>query len=1181
VLLLALIVAPGQSDEKATTSSQPALGSEWIKPLTWRPIGPASMGGRITAISVCESDPSTYWIATASGGLLKTTNNGINFRHQFDHEATVSIGDVCVAPSDKNVVWIGTGENNPRNSVSYGDGVYKSTDGGQKWENMGLKQSFQIGKILIHPKNPDVVYVGALGRLYGPNEERGLFKTTDGGKSWQRILYVDDKTGVIDMRMNPADPETLVVATWERQRDEFDAFFNSAPGSDNYGPVKTYAPGTALYKTTDGGGTFKKLTQGLPTAKMGRIGLDWYAKDPHIVYAIIQTEKSGTGSEIYLGERRLADAPGGARLIQLVNEGPADKAGLKAGDVVTALDGQSIKGAEELIKQVADRKDGDKVKLTVQRGNEKKEVTVALGKRPRGGGQGGGFLTAGFRGEDVEDGFRVSLIAGEPGDAAAKAGLKEGDLVTAIDGKPASSFQDTFMELSQSHMAGDKIKVTVSRGPQRQDIELTLAAGAFGRGGRGGGAGGGGGGGGRGGRGQQGPPYGSSLGGQQENSSAQQGSKGDDTGGVYRSNDFGDTWVRINSINPRPMYFSQIRVDPSDNNHLYVLGVSMYHSTDGAKHFSIGGSRGVHSDQHALWIDPKDGRHMVIGCDGGYYVTYDRGSNWDHLNTMAIGQFYHVDVDPRRNYRVYGGLQDNGSWGGPSMTRSGQGPINEDWIGVGGGDGFVCRVDPKDPDVIYSESQGGNMQRIDLRTGQTLRIRPADEAGQGPGQAQAEGEEKPQKPGERPRHRFNWNTPFILSRHNSGIFYCAGEKVFRSVEGGKNLEPISDVITATDKGSGTAVAESPVDGKIIWAGTDDGALWVTNDYGKKWTNVAKNVKLPKPFWVATIEPSRYKKERAYVAFDAHRSDDDNPYIYVTEDLGETWKPLRGNLPMGSSRVLREDIQNPNLLYLGTEFAVWASLDHGKSWTKINNNLPTVAVHELCQHPTSGEIVAATHGRSIWIMDVSPLRQMKPETLEATAYLYKPTSAVSWARQPRHAGTNRRFVGRNPDPGTAIYFSLTKKPEKISLKIVDIDGKTVRDLTQVVATSTEPGLHRVAWDLSRTPAAGGGRGGRGGGARGGAGRGGEKPELKPGAEDKPGAEQAAAPRGGGGRGLGFGFGGPPVSPGEYRVVLTVDGKELTQTVRVDADPDVATNAQTEGSQPIDDDADDDDDDRADP
>jgi photosystem II stability/assembly factor-like uncharacterized protein len=1165
-LLLPLAPTPGQSDETppAAAAAEGALSPDWVKALNWRCIGPGSMGGRITAISVYEADPGTYWIATASGGLLKTTNNGVTFEHQFDREATVSIGDVCVAPSNKEVVWVGTGENNPRNSVSYGDGVYKSTDGGKTWHNMGLKQSFQVGKILVHPTNPDVVYVGALGRLYGPGQERGLYKTADGGKTWQRVLFVDDKTGVIDMRMSPADPDTLIVATWERQRDEFDGFFGPVEG-DSYGPIKVHAPGSAIYKTTDGGKSFRKLTNGLPTVKLGRVGLDWYAKDPKVVFAIIDTEKVGTGSVVYAG-LQAEDAPGGAKLTGVTDEGPAAKAGLKVGDVVTKVEGKAIKGFDDLVSAVVEHKAGDVIKLAVKRGDETKDVSVTLSTRPAAGGAGAvAALSPGFRAEDGEDGARVTRVFG---DEATKAGIKEGDLITAVEGKAIESILETFAALSRTHKAGDKIKVTVQRDGQKKEIELVLAAPiGGGRGGAGGGGRGGAGGGGGGGRGgSAGRPFGSSLGGQRENAQVEQGRDGFQTGGIFRSNDAGETWTRINSLTPRPMYFSQVRVDPSNDKYLYVLGVSMYRSTDGGRTFQQGGSRGVHADEHALWIDPKDGRHMLIGCDGGYYVTYDRGANWDHLNQMAIGQFYHVDIDPRRNYRVYGGLQDNGSWGGPSMVRNGAGPINEDWVSVGGGDGFHCAVDYADPDVIYTESQGGAIRRMNLRTGESAAVRPGTPGGGGRGGAGGGGGGRGGAGGGE-RHRFNWNTPFMLSHHNTHIFYVAGEYVWRSLDRGNDLQIISPEITATKKGSGTALGESPRNANVLWVGTDDGALWVTRDGGKEWKNVSKNVGLPGPFWVASIEPSRTVEGRAYVAFDAHRSDDDKPYVYATEDFGQTWKSLRGNLPVGSSRVLREDMHNPDLLYLGTEFAAWASLDRGRSWQKINNNLPTVAIHEFAQHPTSGEVVAATHGRSLWVLDVSALRQMTPEALAAAAYLYKPTTAVRWQREPRRAGNNHRFVGQNPADGATLYYSLTKKADKVSLKVVDIDGKTVRELT----AAATPGLHRVNWNLTRGTGVAGGAGGGGRGGRGGAGGGGGGGAVAPPAGE---GTEEGQPMGGGGRG-GFGFGGRPVPPGTYRVVLTVDGKELTQTVRVEADPDApASLLAEEGKEVKQDDGDDD-------
>jgi photosystem II stability/assembly factor-like uncharacterized protein len=1145
-----------QPDEKKpvtfASAATSGLPESWVKALDWRCIGPANMSGRITAFAVYEADPSTYWVATASGGLLKTENNGITFVHQFDREATVSIGDVAVAPSDKNIVWVGTGENNPRNSVSYGDGVYKSTDGGRTWKNMGLKKSYQTGKIIIHPKDPNTVYVGALGRLYGPSEERGLFKTTDGGATWQKVHYIDDKTGVIDMRMHPTDPNTLIIATWERLRDGFDGFFGQFEG-DQYGPLKNHTPGTGIYKTTDGGKTWKKLTAGLPSAKLGRIGLDWYKKDPNYVYVIIDSEKVGTSTAGYIGVTG-ENAPGGSKVTQVTADAPAAKAGLKVGDVITSLSGQPVKDYDDLLKQLRARKIGDKLKVEFEREGKKQDLEVTMVARPpeTGGGRGGGgLLTAGFFGEDTEEGVRVTRVTSEA------SGLMEGDVVTLIDGKKPDGFRATMQDLGQRHRAGDKVKATIVRAGETKDVELTLTAPQFGGGGGGGRGGGGGGLAGGAGRGAT-RPFSSTLGGQRENVQDQQGPDGHETGGIYLSKDAGETWTRINSLNPRPMYFSQVRVDPSDNNYLYVAGVQMYRSRDGGKSFSGDASRGVHADQHALWIDPRDGRHMLVGCDGGFYQTYDRTANWDHINTAAIGQFYHVAIDTRRNYKVYGGLQDNGSWGGPSFVKSGGGPINEDWFSVGGGDGFTCRVDPNDPDQVYFTSQNGAMGRRNLRTGETGSIRPRPQEGQ--------------------RYRFNWNTPFILSNHNSKILYAAGNYVFRSLDRGNNLQIISPEITLTPAGSATALSESPRNPNVLWAGTDDGGLWVTRDNGKEWTNVSKNVGLPAPRWVASIEASRAVEGRAYVAFDGHRSDDDNPYVYVTEDFGKTWKSITANLPWGSTRVCREDLINHNLLFVGTEFGAWASINRGESWTKINNDLPTVAVHEFAIHPTAGEMVAATHGRSLWIVDISGLRQITKDTLTAQAQLMKPTTAIRWRTEPARGRTNRRYVGENPQNGAQIYYTLGQKAEKASLKVLDVEGKTVRELT----APTEPGLHRVFWNLSRSgggaiaaggeggagPATGGGRGpGGGGGGRRGGGVGGAGGGAAPaGTAQQPPAGGGPGGGGGGGRGGGGGFGGggfggfggaAAVAPGTYRLVLTIDGKEFIQSIRVEADPTATT------------------------
>lgn len=1000
-------------EEPSKASESPKavpLPEGWLKNLKWRSIGPASMGGRITALAVYEPDPNVYYVATASGGLLKTENNGLTFKHQFDNQPTVSIGDVAVAPSDKNVVWVGTGEANPRNSVSYGDGVYKSTDGGKSWTNMGLRESYQIGRVVIHPKDPNIVYVGALGRLWGPNAERGLFKTTDGGKSWERVLFVDDRTGVIDVAMHPEEPDTLLVATWERARDLF----------DTNEPSVQFGAGAAIHKTTDGGKSWTRLTKGLPTSKLGRVGLCYYRKDPKIVYAIVESETIGSGppgaaAQGYAGIQG-DDENERVVLREVVADGPAAKAGLQSGDVIQELEGAPVKGYEALVETLREKKPGDAIKLKIARGEETREITLTLGERP-----------AASRGRAPRD--------------------------------PNKPFLDF-------------------------------------------------------------------LGGQRENIQGRQGEKGFDYGGVYRSEDGGESWTRVNSLNPRPMYFSQIRVDPSDDKYVYVLGISLYRSSDGGKSFRADGGRNVHADHHALWIDPRDGRHMLLGCDGGIYATSDRMQAWDHLNHVAIGQFYDVAVDARRDYWVYGGLQDNGTWGGPSRLLGPSGPLNEDWLTVGGGDGFQVQVDPTDPDLVYFTSQNGGIGRRNMRTGEFRYFQP--------------------RPPKDETYRWNWNTPFVLSPTNPKIYTVAANRVFRSFDKGDGLRVISPNITRTDRGSATALAESPRNPEVLYVGTDDGALWVTRDGGKEWTDLTSKVGLPKPMHVATIEASRFAEGRVYVAFDGHRSDLDGPFAYASDDFGQTWRPLNAGLPeRGSTRCLREDIVNPDVLYLGTEFGAFVSIDQGRSWTSLNTNLPTVAVHDFALHPDPnvGEVVAATHGRSLWVLDATPIRQATAERLAEAAHLYQPGDYEKWRVGLPRGQTNRRFTGENPPRGVAIYYHLKEKAKDVTLKVYDAAGEEVRAIPAV----TIPGLHRTAWDLGRA-----GRRDRPAG---------EPSQPAPPAGEGTGAESTPAPGGGGQQGQARTGGMAALmnlrpriaAAGTYRIVLNVDGKEYARTVRLEPDP----------------------------
>ncbi len=655
-----------------------------------------------------------------------------------------------------------------------------------------------------------------------------------------------------------------------------------------------------------------------------------------------------------------------------------------------------------MIEAIGTKKAGDVVKVKFTRDGETKELGLKLEDRvipadmPTPAVQSDVYF--GIQGQDVAGGKGARLTQITAGGPSEKAGLMVGDVIQAIDGKQLTNYRGV-TDAVKDKKAGDKLLIKLARATEVKEIEVTLEK-------------------------RPAPirPYTANLGGQAQNIQDQQGSQGFQYGGVYKSVDCGETWTRVNSLNARPMYFSVVKVDPNNEQNVYVLGVSQYKSLDGGVTFDANFGRDVHADGHALWIDPRDGKHLIVGVDGGVYHTYDQGLKWDHLNTMGLGQFYHVAISPKYPYYVYGGLQDNGTWGGPTLTLDGSGPVNEDWLSVSGGDGFMCRVDPNEPDLVYSTSQGGAMSRRNMKTGERAAIRP-----------------NPPPEGQ-PAYRFNWNTPFILSSANSRVFYAGGNYVFRSMDRGNNLQPISPEITLTKRGSATALSESPVNTNVLYAGTDDGALWVTKDGGKEWQEIGKNLNLPAPRWVSTIEASRFAAGRVYVCLDGHRSNDDEPYLFVSEDFGKTWKSIRSGLPWGSTRCLRESPFNENVLIVGTEFAVFASANRGSTWNSLNTNLPTVPVFDFAFHPNNGEVVAATHGRSLWIADLTPLNQLKSNHLTETAALYKPTPVIRWKRDASRGGTNRRFAGTNPSAGATIYYSLPKKSESVAVKIMDATVK---------------------------------------------------------------------------------------------------------------------------------------------
>lgn len=820
---------------RAEAASRPApvpVAGAMLRAIKGREIGPAVMGGRVSDLALDPKDPYTFYVALATGGLAKSSDNGGTFSFVFEREPVASTGAVAVAPSDPKVVWLGTGEANDRNSSGWGNGVYVSRDAGATWTHAGLRDSRAVARIVVHPAAPDTVWVAAAGDLWNPGGERGLYRTTDGGRSWTLALSAPapygDRVGCSDVAIAPSAPDVVYAALYARRRTpwSFVAGPDATDGRDMGG----------IFKSSDGGATWTRLGGGLPT-RTGRIGLSVHAKDPRIVVAVVQSDDGG---------------------------------------------------------------------------------------------------------------------------------------------------QSSIMDVTSRN------------------------------------------------------------------------------GGVFRSEDGGTSWKRMNPLAPRPFYFSQIRIDPDDPRRVYVLGFALHVSDDGGATFREDHFQKVHADVHALAVDPRDPRRLVLGTDGGAYQSFDRGKGWQHLNRIASGQFYRIGVDDGTPYRICGGLQDNLNWLGPSRVFRADGIENHDWTNIGGGDGFYCVFDPLDPDVMYAESQEGYVHRFDLGTGELKALRPEPSEG-------------------RVGFRFHWNSPLIPSVHAPGTMYLSGDRVFRLTSRGEKWEAISPDLSHADPakirtvGSSAenhgvvyALAESPVAKGLLWAGTDDGRLWVTRDDGGSWTD--RTAALPaaaRGQWINRIEPGRRDAGVAYLVVDAHRAGVYAPLVWRTSDLGATWTSLAAGLPAdGPVRVLREDPVRADLLYAGTEFGLFASLDAGASWVPLGD-LPTVAVDDLVVQTREMDLVVATHGRSLFVLDdLRPLQGLTAAVREEAAHLFEPRPAFGRYLLPGFAANLGQAVyrGANPPEGailTAWVRSFTGDPLKIA--IANSQGQPVANLT----LPGTPGLNRTNWDLKPT------------------------------------------------------------------------------------------------------------------
>ena len=874
------------------TSAQSSTGEEIVKSVKLRKemrensilkkypvrsIGPVVQGARIVDIAVDPSNIHTYYVAYASGGVFKTKNNGVSFRPIFDNQGALTIGDMALAPSNVNILYVGTGEKNSSRSSYAGSGVYKSLDAGKTWTHLGLDNTQHISRIIVHPDNPNVVWVASLGALYSKNEDRGVYKSSDGGQTWNKTLYLNDSTGVADLTINESDPDKLIASTWERSRTAWN--------------FKGNGPGSGIFRSDDGGETWSKSMKGFPELETnGRIGVNYAQGNPNVVYAVMDSQN------------------------ETKEEKKDEEQGIKVKDFIN------------MSRQTLLNLDDKQFDEFLKKNNYPAKYTAKLVKQ-----------------EISENKYQPKALAEYFGDA-------------------------------------------------NQALFNTKITGAQ----------------------------------------------------VYRSENGGKSWAKMNTYDLEGVYFTygyyfgEITVSPQNSDEIYVYGVPLLKSEDGGKTFSrIDTIGNVHVDHQVMWVNPENDDHILLGNDGGLYVSYDGGAEWMHINNDAVGQFYTVNVDMEKPYNVYGGLQDNGTLVGSSRTVPNR---SKNWEFIFGGDGMFVAPDPRNSDLVYAGFQFGNYYRLKRSKGKSTFISPKHDIGA-------------------PKLRYNWRTPLILSKHNPDILYIGAQKVYRSINQGKSWDAISDDLTK-NKAQGnvpfstiTCIAESPHKFGILYVGTDDGNIQYSPNGGGSWGLISGA--LPADKWVSSISPSPHKEATVFVSFTGYRDDDFRTYLYVSEDYGKNWKSLKGNLPDEPVNIVIQDPVNPDLLYVGTDHGTYISFDLGRHWEHLNQ-IPNVAAYDMIVHPHDNELVVATHGRSVYVLDVKPFQQLQGDTINKAVVAFEDGSV----RHSKNWG-EKRYPYLKPNlPTVNLSYYVGKATGKVDIRIYDDKNNLIRNLEG----AGSKGFHSSLWDL---------------------------------------------------------------------------------------------------------------------